>query len=54
MCIWKIKLLSLSCTQTSLHMRYLDLSHNEFGEVAGEVLGPAIGEGVAISCPKSH
>ena len=30
--------------QFSLHMRYLDLSHNEFGEAAGEVLGPAIGE----------
>ena len=30
--------------QSSLHMRHLDLSHNEFGEAAGELLGPAIGE----------
>ena len=25
-------------------MKYLDLSRNEFGEVAGEILGPAIGK----------
>ncbi len=30
--------------QASLHMKYLDLSHNEFGEAGGELLGSAIGE----------
>lgn len=29
--------------QSSLHIRYLDLSHNEFGEAGGEILGPAVG-----------
>ena len=29
--------------QTSFHIKYLDLSYNEFGEESGEILGPAIG-----------
>lgn len=29
--------------QASYNIKYLDLSHNEFGEAAGEILGPAIG-----------
>ena len=29
--------------QGSYHIQHLDLSHNEFGEKAGEILGPALG-----------
>ena len=39
--------LSLICLtnfmQSSYKVKYLDLSHNEFGEVAGGILGPALG-----------
>ena len=28
----------------SYHIKFLDLSHNEFGEDAGLILGPAIGK----------
>lgn len=30
--------------QSSFHIKYLDLSYNEFGEQSGEILGPAIGK----------
>ena len=42
-------LLSYTCStcihvmQGSYHIQHLDLSHNEFGEKAGEILGPALG-----------
>ena len=29
--------------QSSFHIKHLDLSHNEFGEESGEILGPALG-----------
>ena len=32
--------------QTSYHIRHLDLSHNEFGEESGVILGPALGKPV--------
>ena len=30
--------------QSSYKVTFLDLSHNEFGEVAGQILGPALGK----------
>ena len=34
--------------QSSFHIKHLDLSHNEFGEESGEILGPALGNTVYI------
>ena len=31
----------------SYHIQYLDLSHNEFGEEAGLILGPALGNNIS-------
>ena len=36
--------MSQSHTKTSFQLSYLDLSHNEFGEAAGILLGEALGE----------
>lgn len=36
--------------QSSLHLKYLDLSHNQFGERGGEILGPAIGMCYTHTC----
>ena len=30
--------------QSSYKVKFLDLSHNEFGAAAGEILGPALGK----------
>ncbi len=35
--------------QKSFQISYVDLSHNEFGEEAGELLGAALGEGPSCS-----
>ena len=37
---------TISNIQTSYHIKHIDLSHNEFSEAAGQVLGPAIGNNV--------
>ena len=34
--------------QNCTKVQYLDLSHNNFGQVSGEVLGPAIAENTCI------
>ena len=34
--------------QNTIKIEYLDLSHNEFGEEAGKILGPAIAENNSI------
>jgi hypothetical protein len=34
--------------KNTIRIEYLDLSHNDFGEEAGRVLGPAIAENASI------
>ena len=48
-CIHEIVGFLLFSIQTSYHIRHLDLSHNEFGEESGVILGPALGKPVYIS-----
>lgn len=40
--------------QSSLHIKHLDLSHNEFGEAAGELLGPALGKLPGSVAARNH
>ena len=44
LCFLLNRFVSASLLQTSFQISYLDLSHNEFGEAAGILLGEALGE----------
>jgi Ran GTPase-activating protein (RanGAP) involved in mRNA processing and transport len=42
------KQLQSFCFKNTIKIEYLDLSHNNFGEESGKLLGPAIAENASI------